>query len=103
MSFIKLALLVYHKGCPTCTFRDKIQEKFVELLAKASARSELIKTLNDVDESCQCGSPGKVMDAEVLHHVLKAPANQRVFYGQGEKTSPLKVVTLSERHSRESS
>ncbi|KAI5753092.1 hypothetical protein M8J77_023393 [Diaphorina citri] len=65
-----------------CLRRDKIQEKFVELLAKASARSELIKTLNDVDESCQCGSPGKVMDAEVLHHVLKAPANQRVFYGQ---------------------
>uniref|UniRef100_A0A8D8VYG2 Mab-21-like HhH/H2TH-like domain-containing protein n=1 Tax=Cacopsylla melanoneura TaxID=428564 RepID=A0A8D8VYG2_9HEMI len=65
-----------------CIRRDKIQEKFVELLAKASSRTELIQTLSDVDESCQCGSPGKVMDAEVLHHVLRAQANQRVFYGQ---------------------
>lgn len=62
--------------------RDRIQAKMVELLAQAAAQDIPNSPLN-VDESILCGIPGKVIDPYALHHILKIPANQQVFYGPG--------------------
>ncbi|RZF48735.1 hypothetical protein LSTR_LSTR015475 [Laodelphax striatellus] len=66
--------------------RDKVQERFVELLAQAVARGGGGKGLcaapGEIDESRLAGAPGKVMpDALVAQQVLRTPANQRCYYG----------------------
>ncbi|KAF6209912.1 hypothetical protein GE061_015666 [Apolygus lucorum] len=65
--------------------RDKIQERFVELLAASAGRSTLVGRPGEVDESVACGSPGKVVDATHIHRILEA--RQQVFYGAGESYS----------------
>ncbi|XP_044252491.1 uncharacterized protein LOC123003653 [Tribolium madens] len=60
--------------------RDKVQAKLVELLAQASASDTPNSPLN-IDESILCGTPGKIVDANTLYHILKIPSNRHVFYG----------------------
>ncbi|KAK6618270.1 hypothetical protein RUM44_002721 [Polyplax serrata] len=64
--------------------RDKIQEKFIELLAKASAKPTEPFTPKEVDESMLCGSPGKVVDPVTLHHILQTSSSHRFFFGTAE-------------------
>ncbi|BES96599.1 Hypothetical protein NTJ_09411 [Nesidiocoris tenuis] len=59
--------------------RDKIQERFVELLAASAGRSSLVGRPSEVDESISCGSPGKVIDATHLYRILET--KHRIFYG----------------------
>jgi hypothetical protein len=54
----------------------------VELLAQAAA-SEIPNSPLNVDESIHCGTPGKIVDANTLHQILKIPSEQHVFYGPG--------------------
>jgi hypothetical protein len=54
----------------------------VELLAQAAA-SEIPNSPLNVDESIHCGTPGKIVDANMLHQILKIPSEQHVFYGPG--------------------
>ncbi|XP_014256560.1 uncharacterized protein LOC106670582 isoform X2 [Cimex lectularius] len=63
--------------------RDKMQERFVELLAGSAGRSTLVGRPAEVDESALCGSPGKVIDATHVQRLLQASPRQ-VFYGSGE-------------------
>lgn len=59
--------------------------RFVELLAKsASCKSDFVGRPEDVDESYLCGCPGKVVDAGLLHEILKNPADEHVFFGMGK-------------------
>ncbi|GJQ73347.1 hypothetical protein Trydic_g13716 [Trypoxylus dichotomus] len=62
--------------------RDRIQAKFVELLAKAAGNDGPASPLQ-VDESTLCGSPGKVVDAESLHYILHLQCDEQIFYGAG--------------------
>ncbi|CAG9774038.1 unnamed protein product [Ceutorhynchus assimilis] len=62
--------------------RDRIQAKFVELLAQA-AGSDLPSSPLQVDESTMCGTPGKIVDPATMYHILKVPAKEQVFYGPG--------------------
>lgn len=62
--------------------RDKVQARLVELLAEAAA-SELLPSPLNVDESVNCGIPGKVMDAYTLFQILKIPNQEQIFYGTG--------------------
>ncbi|XP_073970585.1 uncharacterized protein isoform X2 [Rhodnius prolixus] len=67
--------------------RDKVQERFVELLAQSAARSNVIGRPCEVDESRVCGSPGKVVDATHLHRMLQTSAKEQLYYGTGESYS----------------
>ncbi|XP_074039497.1 uncharacterized protein isoform X1 [Leptinotarsa decemlineata] len=62
--------------------RDKVQARFVELLAMAASK-EVPNSPLHVDESILCGIPGKVMDAFAAYNVLKAPPEKHVYYGPG--------------------
>ncbi|KAL0268435.1 UNVERIFIED_CONTAM: hypothetical protein PYX00_010387 [Menopon gallinae] len=64
--------------------RDKIQERFIELLARAAARPTEPSCPAHVDESRLCGSPGKIVDPVTLYHILKLPSSSHVFYGAAE-------------------
>jgi len=65
-------------------FSDKLKLRFVELLAASASKKNLVGRPEDVDESYLCGSPGKVVDAELLHEILKSPADEHVFFGMGK-------------------
>ncbi|XP_050053254.1 uncharacterized protein LOC114126372 isoform X1 [Aphis gossypii] len=68
--------------------RDKLKLRFVELLAKsASCKSDFVGRPEDVDESYLCGCPGKIVDAGLLHEILKSPADEQVFFGMGNTGS----------------
>ncbi|XP_060838676.1 uncharacterized protein LOC132920361 isoform X3 [Rhopalosiphum padi] len=68
--------------------RDKLKLRFVELLAKsASCKSDFVGRPEDVDESYLCGCPGKIVDAGLLHEILKSPADEQVFFGMGSTGS----------------
>ncbi|XP_060862312.1 uncharacterized protein LOC132939253 isoform X1 [Metopolophium dirhodum] len=68
--------------------RDKLKLRFVELLAKsASCKSDFVGRPEDVDESYLCGCPGKIVDAGLLHEILKSPADEHVFFGMGSTGS----------------
>ncbi|XP_026811347.1 uncharacterized protein LOC113552700 [Rhopalosiphum maidis] len=68
--------------------RDKLKLRFVELLAKsASCKSDFVGRPEDVDESYLCGCPGKIVDAGLLHEILKNPADEQVFFGMGSTGS----------------
>jgi hypothetical protein len=70
-------------------FRDKIQERFVELLAQAAAKASAPVRPDHVDESRLCASPGKVVDVGLLEQLLKLPPEQQLFYGPGIYHTPL--------------
>lgn len=75
-----LALFTFYPGSSKSKFcRDKIQERFVELLA-LSAGGASPERLTEVDESVCCGVPGKVGDAEIVHNILKVPPDAHVFF-----------------------
>lgn len=65
---------------------DKLKFRFVELLATSASKNDLIGRPEDVDESYLCGCPGKIIDAELLHEILKNPVDEHVFFGTGEFT-----------------
>lgn len=67
-------------------FRDNLKLRFVELLAASASRNDLVGRPEDVDESYLCGCPGKIVDAELLHEILKSPADEHVFFGMGKRT-----------------
>jgi len=68
-----------------CNYSDKLKLRFVELLAKsASCKSDFVGRPEDVDESYLCGCPGKIVDAGLLHEILKSPADEQVFFGMGK-------------------
>ena len=69
--------------CDISNSRDKIQERFVELLAQAAARAAVPVRPEVVDESRLCGSPGKIVDVRILEQLLRLPPAQQVFYGPG--------------------
>jgi len=69
--------------CDVSNSRDKIQERFVELLAQAAARATVPVRPDVVDESRLCGSPGKIVDVGILEQLLRLPPAQQVFYGPG--------------------
>ncbi|XP_025405104.1 uncharacterized protein LOC112679494 [Sipha flava] len=64
--------------------RDNVKLRFVELLAASASRNDLVGRPEDVDESYLCGCPGKIVDAELLHEILKSPADEQVFFGMGQ-------------------
>ncbi|XP_034242964.1 uncharacterized protein LOC117646239 [Thrips palmi] len=64
--------------------RDKVQERFVELLAAAAAPV----SSPSVDESRLCGAPGKVVDAAVLADLLALPADGQLFLASGTDRYP---------------
>lgn len=64
---------------------DKLKLRFVELLAVSASKKDLVGLPEDVDESYLCGCPGKVVDAELLHEILKCPADEQVFFGSGKE------------------
>lgn len=65
-------------------FSDKLKLRFIELLAVSASKKDLIGLPEDVDESYLCGCPGKIVDAELLHEILKSPADEQVFFGLGK-------------------
>lgn len=72
--------LIKNRIC--CKYRDKIQSRFVQLLAQIAINDNLISPL-EVDESSSNAAPGKILDAFTMHEVLKRPAEEHVYYGQG--------------------
>ncbi|CAH0563543.1 unnamed protein product [Brassicogethes aeneus] len=62
--------------------RDKVQAKFVELLAQSAAR-DLPNSPLQVDESTSCGIPGKILDPATLHFILNLDSKYQVYYGPG--------------------
>ncbi|CAH0381304.1 unnamed protein product [Bemisia tabaci] len=60
--------------------RDKVQERFVELLAQATARSTIPGPPDQIDEANFCGSPGKIVDAGILHSLLQIPVERQMYY-----------------------
>lgn len=68
--------------CNIFLFRDKVQEKFVELLAVA-ASTTWPNTPQEVDDSVLCGSPGKVIDAFTAQEIFKLPNDEQIYYGTG--------------------
>lgn len=66
--------------------------RFVELLATSASKSDLIGRPEDVDETYLCGCPGKIVDAELLHEILKSPADEHVFFGMGKCTHAHNVL-----------
>jgi hypothetical protein len=62
-----------------------VKLRFVELLAASASRNDLVGRPEDVDESYLCGCPGKIVDAELLHEILKSPADEQVFFGMGKR------------------
>ncbi|XP_014294082.1 uncharacterized protein [Halyomorpha halys] len=64
--------------------RDKVQERFVELLAQSAAKSGLANSPNELDDSHVCAAPGKIVDASHLHYILQLPPGRQMFYGAGE-------------------
>ncbi|CAH1396364.1 unnamed protein product [Nezara viridula] len=64
--------------------RDKVQERFVELLAQSAAKSGLANSPSELDDSRICAAPGKIVDASHLHYILQLPPGRQVFYGTGE-------------------
>lgn len=73
------------KFCITYNFcrRDKIQAKYVELLAVAAAK-DVPNSPTAVDESLFCGCPGKIVDPLTLHKILRQPPEEHIFYGAGK-------------------
>lgn len=67
--------------------RDKIQAKYVELLATAAA-SDMSMVPNELDESILCASPGKVVDAFTLRQILRRAPEEHVYFG-GSKLDKL--------------
>jgi len=66
-------------------YSDKLKLRFLELLAKsASCKSDFVGRPEDMDESYLCGCPGKIVDAGLLHEILKSPADEHVFFGMGK-------------------
>ncbi|XP_044758714.1 uncharacterized protein LOC123316608 isoform X2 [Coccinella septempunctata] len=61
--------------------RDKVQTRLVKLLAEAAENDRQI-TPQTIDESVVCGIPGKIVDAATLHHILKIPSFEQIYYGQ---------------------
>lgn len=59
-----------------------MQARLVDLLAQAAA-SELLPSPLNVDESVNCGIPGKVVNAYTLFQILKIPSQEQIFYGPG--------------------
>ncbi|KAJ9582794.1 hypothetical protein L9F63_022864, partial [Diploptera punctata] len=64
--------------------RDRIQERFVELLAQAAARASAPMRPDQVDETLMCGSPGKIVDVGILEQLLKLPPDNQVYYGPAD-------------------
>ncbi|XP_017778096.1 PREDICTED: uncharacterized protein LOC108563814 [Nicrophorus vespilloides] len=60
--------------------RDKIQSRYVSLLARA-ASSDLPNSPAYLDEAILCASPGKVVDPSTLQRILKIPTERHVYYG----------------------
>lgn len=65
--------------------RDKIQAKYVELLATAAA-SDMSMVPNELDESILCASPGKVVDAFTLRQILRRAPEEHVYFGGNGST-----------------
>ena len=65
--------------------RDKINNKFIQLLARAAAKPEDSFTPIQVDESIHCGSPGKIVDPITLCQILQTSPSQQFFYGSGNE------------------
>ncbi|XP_078032672.1 uncharacterized protein LOC144467656 [Augochlora pura] len=62
--------------------RDLVKAKLANLLAAAIKR-------DNVDSAKSCGSPGRVVDAEVLDKILKQPNRCRIFYGPAVPDGPV--------------
>ncbi|XP_015437679.1 PREDICTED: uncharacterized protein LOC107192852 [Dufourea novaeangliae] len=63
--------------------RDLVKAKLANLLAVAIKRDSIGSTNGEEEDEEACGSPGQVVDAEVLDKILKQPDHCRVFYGAG--------------------
>ncbi|XP_049779448.1 uncharacterized protein LOC126176339 [Schistocerca cancellata] len=61
--------------------RDRVQERFVGLLARAAARGPEPSRPAAVDESRLCGCPGKLVDVGALHALVDTPPRQQLYYG----------------------
>ncbi|XP_046994419.1 uncharacterized protein LOC124606480 [Schistocerca americana] len=61
--------------------RDRVQERFVGLLARAAARGPEPSRPAAVDESRLCGCPGKLVDVGALHALAHTPPRQQLYYG----------------------
>ncbi|XP_046679398.1 LOW QUALITY PROTEIN: uncharacterized protein LOC124366842 [Homalodisca vitripennis] len=64
--------------------RDKLQERFVELLAQSAARNSIPGTPDQIDESRMCGCPGKVVDPGVAFHLTETPPQEQFYFGAAE-------------------
>ncbi|XP_031844381.1 uncharacterized protein LOC116432130 isoform X2 [Nomia melanderi] len=64
--------------------RDLVKAKLANLLATAIKRDNV-----DPTDAKVCGSPGQVVDAEVLDKILKQPDHCRIFYGPAVSDGPL--------------
>ncbi|XP_075237677.1 uncharacterized protein LOC142333936 [Lycorma delicatula] len=64
--------------------RDKIQERFVELLAQAASRPSLPGSPGHIDESRLCGSPGKVVDTIAVEQILNTPSKEQLYFGPAD-------------------
>ncbi|XP_054287313.1 uncharacterized protein LOC129003101 isoform X2 [Macrosteles quadrilineatus] len=64
--------------------RDKVQERFVELLATAASRSSLPEPPDRIDESRLCGAAGKVVDPEVAFYLASSPPQNQFYFGTAE-------------------
>lgn len=92
--FLPPYLAILTLNCKIPNFRDKIQERFVELIAQAAARATAPVRPDLVDESRQCGSPGKIVDVGILEQLLRLSPENQVFYGSGTSS---RAVTFSPR------
>lgn len=64
--------------------RDKIQERFVELLAQSAARTSVPGRPEQIDESRLCGSPGKVVDAGIAENIIHTKPEEQMYFGAAE-------------------
>lgn len=76
---------------------DLLKLRFVELLAASASKKDFVGRPEDVDESYLCGCPGKIVDAELLHEILKGPADEHVFFGMGEPYTTDGISVISSR------
>lgn len=77
------------------SFRDKLQERFVELLAQSAARSSVPGPPDQIDESRLCGCPGKIVDPGIAYQLTKLPPQEQFYFGARKlygKQSKIKIL-----------
>lgn len=77
-------------------FRDKVQRKFIELLEEA-ASPKIESVQGTLSKIMSYNSPGKILDAETLYHILNVPPQERIFYGS---CTIALIILVVKKHSK---